>query len=147
MWRYRALYLMAVPGIVYFLVFKYVPMAGLVIAFQNYLPFLGVSGSEWVGFDHFVRFFTDDTFFVLLRNTLVLSALLLLFAFPVPIVLALLLNELRGRVFKRSLQSVIYLPHFMSWVIVVSIFYVLLTIDGGAINNVIVSLGATRCRS
>ena len=140
-WRYRALYLMAVPGIVYFLVFKYLPMAGLVIAFQNYLPFLGVSGSEWVGFDHFVRFFTDDTFFVLLRNTLVLSALLLLFAFPVPIVLALLLNELRGRVFKRSLQSVIYLPHFMSWVIVVSIFYVLLTIDGGAINNVIVSFG------
>jgi len=140
-WRHRALYLMAVPGIVYFLVFKYLPMAGLVIAFQDYMPFLGVGGSEWVGFDHFVRFFTDDTFFMLLSNTLVLSALLLLFAFPVPIVLALLLNELRGRVFKRSLQSVIYLPHFMSWVIVVSIFYVLLTIDGGAINNVIVSLG------
>ena len=67
-WRYRALYLMAVPGIVYFLVFKYLPMAGLVIAFQNYLPFLGVSGSEWVGFDHFVRFFTDDTFIVLLLS-------------------------------------------------------------------------------
>lgn len=140
-WRHRMLYLMAVPGIAYFLVFKYLPMGGLVIAFQNYMPFLGIGGSEWVGFDHFVRFFTDDTFIMLMRNTLVLSALLLLLSFPVPIILALMLNELRGRVFKRSLQSIIYLPHFMSWVIVVSIFYVLLTIDGGAINNLIVAAG------
>jgi len=140
-WRHRTLYLMAVPGIVYFLIFKYLPMGGLVIAFQNYMPFLGIGGSEWVGFEHFVRFFTDDTFYILLRNTLVISALLLIFSFPVPIILALMLNELRGRVFKRSLQSVLYLPHFMSWVIVVSIFYVLLTVDGGAINNLIVAAG------
>src|SRR5690606_22464827 len=118
LWRHRALYLMAVPGIVYFLLFKYLPMGGLVIAFQNYMPFLGISESPWVGFDHFVRFFTEDTFFMLLRNTLVISALLLVFAFPVPILLALMLNELRGRIFKRSIQSVVYLPHFMSWVIV-----------------------------
>ncbi|WP_420114412.1 ABC transporter permease [Pseudactinotalea sp.] len=140
-WRHRTLYLMAIPGIVYFLVFKYLPMGGLVIAFQNYMPFLGVGGSPWVGFDHFVRFFTEDTFFMLLRNTLVLSGLLLVFSFPVPIILALMLNELRGRVFKRSIQSIVYLPHFMSWVIVVSIFYVLLTTDRGAINNLILAWG------
>ncbi|UVY84960.1 sugar ABC transporter permease [Brachybacterium sp. NBEC-018] len=141
LWRYRALYLMAVPGIVYFLVFKYVPMGGLIIAFQDYKPFLGILGSPWVGFEHFVRLFTDDTFFRLLRNTLVLSLLLMAISFPVPVVLALLLNELRSRFFQRTVQTIIYIPHFMSWVIVVSIFYVMLTTDGGAINNLIVSLG------
>jgi putative aldouronate transport system permease protein len=140
-WRHRTLYLMAVPGIVYFLVFKYAPMGGLVIAFQDYMPFLGIGGSPWVGFDHFVRFFTEDTFFVLLRNTLVISTLMMVFAFPIPILLALLLNEVRSKVFRRSVQSVIYLPHFLSWVIVVSIFYVLLSTDGGSINNLIQSWG------
>ena len=141
LWRYRSLYLMALPGIVYFLVFKYLPMGGLIIAFQDYKPFLGILDSPWVGFEHFVRLFTQDTFFVLLRNTLVLSFLLMLISFPVPIILALLLNELRGVLFKRSVQTIIYIPHFMSWVIVVSLFYVMLTTDGGAINNLIVSLG------
>ena len=140
-WRHKTLYLMALPGIVYFLVFKYLPMGGLVIAFQDYMPFMGVSGSPWVGFEHFVRLFTEDTFFMLLRNTLVVSLLLLLFAFPIPIILALMLNEVRSRVFKRSLQSIVYLPHFMSWVIVVSLFYVLLTTDNGAINNLIAASG------
>ncbi|WP_304502056.1 sugar ABC transporter permease [Brachybacterium sp. FME24] len=141
LWRYRALYLMALPGIVYFLVFKYLPMGGLIIAFQDYKPFLGIMDSPWVGFEHFVRLFTQDTFFMLLRNTLVLSLLLMAISFPVPIILALLLNELRGKFFKRSVQTIIYLPHFMSWVIVVSLFYVMLTTDGGALNNLIVSLG------
>lgn len=140
-WRHKTLYLMALPGIVYFLLFKYLPMGGLVIAFQDYLPFMGVAESPWVGFDHFVRLFTEDTFFMLLGNTLIVSLLLLVFSFPVPIILALMLNEIRSRVFKRSLQSIVYLPHFMSWVIVVSLFYVLLTTDGGAINNVIAGAG------
>jgi putative aldouronate transport system permease protein len=141
LWKHKALYLMAVPGILYFLVFKYAPMGGLVIAFQDYMPFLGIGGSPWVGFDHFVRFFTEDTFLVLLRNTVVISLLLLIFAFPVPIILALLLNEVRTKVFQRSVQTVIYLPHFMSWVIVVSLFYVLLTTDGGSINRLLESWG------
>jgi len=105
--KHRTLYLMAVPGIIYFLVFKYAPMGGLVIAFQNYQPFLGFTGSEWVGFEHFVRLFTEDTFFVLLRNTLVISGLLLLFAFPMPIVLALLLNEVRTTFLKKSVQTIV----------------------------------------
>lgn len=140
-WRYRTLYLMTLPGIVYFLIFKYVPMGGLIISFQDYKPFLGIAGSPGVGFEHFVRLFTEDTFFMLMRNTLVLSLLLMLISFPVPIVLALMLNELRSKIFQRSVQTIIYIPHFMSWVIVVSIFYVMLTTDGGAINNLIVALG------
>lgn len=139
--RHKTLYLMALPGIVYFLIFKYAPMGGLVIAFQNYVPSLGISGSKWVGFTHFIRFFSQDTFLQLLVNTVTVSLLLLIFSFPMPIILALLLNEVRGTVFKRGVQTIIYLPHFMSWVIVVSIFYVLLTIDGGAVNNLIVSAG------
>jgi len=141
LWKHKALYLMAVPGILYFLVFKYAPMGGLVIAFQDYMPFLGIGGSPWVGFDHFVRFFSEDTFYVLLRNTLMISLGMLIFAFPVPVVLALLLNEVRTKWFQRSIQSVVYLPHFLSWVIVVSIFYVLLTTDGGSVNNLLVSWG------
>ncbi|MGY5765300.1 ABC transporter permease [Brachybacterium sp. DNPG3] len=140
-WKMRTLYLMVLPGVVYFIIFKYVPMGGLIIAFQDYKPFLGVLGSPWVGFEHFVRLFTEDTFFMLLRNTLVLSLLLMVISFPVPIVLALLLNELRSRIFQRTIQTIVYIPHFMSWVIVVSIFYVMLTTDGGAINNLIVAAG------
>ncbi|WP_276313738.1 ABC transporter permease [Antribacter gilvus] len=146
LWKHRALYLMILPGIAYFLVFKYLPMGGLVIAFQNYLPFLGFTGSEWVGLDHFVRLFSEDTFFLLLRNTLVISALMLLFAFPMPIVLALLLNEVRTKVLKKTVQTIVYLPHFMSWVIIVSIFYVMLSIDGGSINNLIVAAGGEPVR-
>lgn len=141
--KHKVLYLMALPGLIYFLVFKYAPMGGLVVAFQNYTPILGITGSKWVGFEHFVRFFSQDTFMQLLTNTLTVSFLLLLFAFPMPILLALLLNEVRHTVFKRSVQTIIYLPHFMSWVIVVSIFYVLLTTDGGAINNLIRSAGGS----
>ncbi|NHI17393.1 sugar ABC transporter permease [Microbacterium sp. CBS5P-1] len=140
-WRHRTLYLMAIPGIAYFLVFKYLPMGGLVMAFQDYSPYLGVFGSPWVGLEHFVRFFSEDTFLLLLSNTVILSVLLLVFSFPIPIVLALLLNEVRMKAFQRTVQTVIYLPHFMSWVIVVSLFYVLFTTDGGSVNNVIVSLG------
>jgi putative aldouronate transport system permease protein len=140
-WRHRALYLMAVPGIAYFIVFKYVPMGGLIIAFQDYSPFRGIGGSPWVGFDHFIRFFSESTFVMLLVNTVSVSLLLLVFSFPVPIILALLLNELRSRLFQRSIQTIIYLPHFMSWVIVVSLFYVLLTTDGGSINALLQSWG------
>jgi putative aldouronate transport system permease protein len=132
---------MAIPGIAYFIIFKYVPMGGLIIAFQDYSPFRGIGGSPWVGFDHFIRFFSESTFVMLLVNTVSVSLLLLVFSFPVPIILALLLNELRSKLFQRSIQTIIYLPHFMSWVIVVSLFYVLLTTDGGSINALLKSWG------
>lgn len=141
MYKNKWLYVMILPGLLYFLIFKYVPMYGLIISFQDYKPFQGIRGSEWVGFKHFERLFTEPDFLNILTNTLVLFGLNLLFFFPVPIILALMLNELRGSFFKRLFQSLVYLPHFMSWVIIVSIGYVMLTMDGGILNELIAMLG------
>ncbi|MCQ4085741.1 sugar ABC transporter permease [Saccharibacillus sp. JS10] len=135
------LYLMILPGFLYFVVFKYFPMGGLIIAFQDYQPYRGIMGSEWVGFKHFIRLFTEPTFFMLLRNTLVLFALNIIFFFPLPIILALMLNEVRHKFFKNSIQTIIYIPHFMSWVIIVSITYVFLTVDGGVVNELLAAVG------
>lgn len=140
----KALYLMVLPGVLYFLIFKYVPMGGLVIAFQDYQPWLGITGSPFVGLKHFVRLFSTDTFFQLMKNTLVIFGLNIGFSFPFPILLALMLNELRSERLKKWIQTIVYLPHFMSWVIVVSIFYVLLTTEGGVINNILQSFGFER---
>ncbi|MBP1991699.1 ABC transporter permease [Paenibacillus eucommiae] len=131
--RNRWLYAMLLPGIVFFIIFKYVPIWGLIISFQNYHPFLGVWGSEWVGFDHFVRFFHERSFWMLLRNTFVLALYNIVFFFPFPIVLALLLNEVRFRFMKRFVQSVLYIPHFISWVVVVGICYMLFSIQDGIV--------------
>ncbi|AIQ47912.1 protein lplB [Paenibacillus sp. FSL R7-0273] len=139
--KYKLLYLMIFPGLVYFIIFKYLPMGGLVIAFQDYQPFLGITGSEWVGFKHFIRLFTEPTFMMLLRNTLILFALNIVIFFPLPIIVALMLNELKNRHLKSWIQTIIYIPHFMSWVIIVSITYVFMTLDGGLINEVIASMG------
>ena len=140
-WRNKWLYVMLLPGILYFLIFKYWPMYGLIISFQNYKPFKGILGSEWVGFAHFQRLFTEPDFFQILTNTLMLFAMNLVFYFPVPIILALMLNEVRNSFFKRFFQTLVYIPHFMSWVIIVSITYVMLTMDGGIINEVLVMFG------
>ncbi|WP_082087922.1 ABC transporter permease [Domibacillus indicus] len=142
--RNKYLYLMILPGLLYFLIFKYVPMAGVVIAFQDYQPFLGMAGSEWVGFKHFERLFTEPTFFMLLKNTLIFFALNLFIFFPIPIIVALMLNEVRLKAFKGTVQTIIYIPHFMSWVIIVSIFYVFLTVDGGIINELIARIGGEK---
>ncbi|MCM2990879.1 sugar ABC transporter permease [Bacillus safensis] len=140
----KFLYLMILPGLIYFIVFKYVPMWGLIIAFQDYQPFLGILGSEWVGFKHFIRLFTEPTFFILLKNTLILFAMNVVIFFPIPILLALLLNEVRLALFKKFVQTMIYIPHFMSWVIVVSLSFVLLTVDGGLINELIAFFGGEK---
>ncbi|MBS5911557.1 sugar ABC transporter permease [Paenibacillus macerans] len=132
---------MIFPGLVYFIVFKYLPMGGLVIAFQDYQPFLGIAGSPWVGPKHFLRLFTEPTFFMLLRNTLILFAMNIVFFFPLPILVALMLNEVRNKWFKNAVQSIMYLPHFMSWVIIVSITYVFLNVDGGVFNELLAALG------
>lgn len=139
--RNRLLYLMIFPGLIYFIVFKYLPMGGLVIAFQDYQSFLGITGSPWVGFKHFVRLFTEPTFFMLLKNTLILFAMNLIFFFPLPIILALMLNEVRVKWFKNAVQTIIYIPHFMSWVIIVSITYVFLNVDGGVLNELLAAMG------
>lgn len=132
--RDKWMYLLLLPGVLYYLIFKYVPMWGVLLAFKNYQPFAGFWRSEWVGFEHFRLFFDNPEFFMLLRNTLLLSLYNLLFFFPVPIILALLLNEIRISLYKRTIQTLIYVPHFISMVIVASLTYVFLTTQGGVVN-------------
>jgi putative aldouronate transport system permease protein len=128
--RDKWLYLLAIPGIIYFALFKYAPMWGVVIAFKDYVPFLGVIDSPWVNFKHFEYFFNNPMFGRLLGNTLVLSFMNILFFFPAPIILALMLNELRSQRYKKIMQTMLYIPHFISIVIVVSISYVMFNSTG-----------------
>jgi putative aldouronate transport system permease protein len=139
--RNRLLYIMILPGMLYFVIFKYLPMFGLIISFQDFKPYNGIFGSEWVGLKHFVRLFTEPEFLMILKNTLILFGLNLIFYFPIPIILSLMLNEVRISVFKRTVQTLVYIPHFMSWVIIVSISYVMLTMDGGIVNSLLEYFG------
>lgn len=135
------LYLMLLPGIAYFIWFKYVPIWGIVIAFQDYYPAKGVFGSNWVGLKHFIRFFHDPAFGQLLMNTSWLALYQLVFYFPIPIILALLLNELRLELFKRTVQTLVYIPHFFSWVVVAGIFVLLFNTEGGLVNELLAAAG------
>lgn len=135
------LYVMVIPTILYFSVFKYLPMYGITLAFKDYQPFVGFMDSPWVGFKHFERFFGNDDFWMLFRNTLLISLYKLVFFFPFPIVISLLLNEVRKQAFKRTIQSIIYVPHFLSWIVIVGITYVLFTTEGGTVNEWVAALG------
>lgn len=115
--RYRYIYLMLLPVVVYYAVFCYGPMSGIVIAFQNFKPALGVSGSKWVGWKHFVDFLTGPYAWRLIRNTLVINILQIIFAFPVPIIVALLINEINCKGYKKAVQTISYMPHFISLVV------------------------------
>ncbi|ULL16994.1 sugar ABC transporter permease [Paenibacillus sp. H1-7] len=142
--RDRYLYLLALPGVLFFIVFKYVPMWGIVIAFQNYSPFGGVLHSPWVGLEHFNRFFSTTDFWLLFRNTLAINVLNLIFFFPVPIIVSLMLNELRSAIYKRFIQSVIYLPHFLSWVIIAGLTFMLFAKGEGLVNHWLEAAGRER---
>ncbi|WP_187273980.1 ABC transporter permease subunit [Paenibacillus sp. N3.4] len=142
--RDKYLYLLALPGLLFFFIFKYVPMGGVVIAFQNYSPFAGILKSEWVGLEHFQRFFSTPDFILLFRNTMAISLMNLIFFFPLPIALSLLLNELRSVVFKRTVQSIVYMPHFLSWVIIAGITFQLFGKGEGLVNKILELLGASR---
>lgn len=133
------LYLMILPGLIYFIIFKYMPMAGIVIAFQQFDPFEGFLKSDWVGLDNFRKLFSEQDFLKLLQNTLFLSCLNLVLFFPAPIVLALLLNEARIKWFRKLVQTVVYVPHFLSWVIVVSLTILLFSVQEGGINKLLVN--------
>lgn len=139
--RYKALYIMLIPGMLYFLVFKYLPMGGSVIAFQNYNIFKGIGGSEWVGLKWFEQFLTYPKLTRLIKNTLLISFYQIIFAFPAPIILALLFNELKKIVFKRTVQTIVYLPHFLSWTIVFGFVYMILSVQTGMLNSVIEFFG------
>jgi putative aldouronate transport system permease protein len=137
-WR---LYLMVLVPIVYYIVFCYKPMYGLVIAFQKYNLFKGVAGSKWVGWDNFEFVFSMRDFPIALGNTLILNFLDLLFGFPVPIVLAIMLNEMRMVRVKKIFQTVLYLPHFLSWVIIGGMVLVIFAPTTGIINATLLKLG------
>ncbi len=137
--RDKWLYVLLMPGLIYFVIFKYLPMWGVIIAFQEYVPYSGIFASQWVGFDQFIRFFHTPMLGKLFKNTLLLSFMNLLLYFPAPIFLSLLLNEMRRERYKKLLQTFLYVPHFISIVIVVSITYVIFDSDG-LIGRLTVSL-------
>lgn len=134
------LYILTIPGLLYFAIFKYAPMYGLIIAFKDYVPFLGISESKWVGLQNFQDFFANPDFFRIFWNTLAIAFLNILFAFPAPILLALLLNEVRLKVYQRAIQTFVYVPHFLSWTIVVSLWHILFNLDHGGITEIVLSL-------
>lgn len=139
--KYKALYLISLPGILFFIVFKYLPLAGSVMAFQNYNIYKGFTGSPWVGLDQFRRMFTYPEFLRILENTVLIGLYDMVFAFPIPIIFALLLNEVRKAVYKRILQTIVYLPHFLSWIIIGGIMIGILSPTTGIINQVLNAFG------
>ncbi|WP_424768808.1 ABC transporter permease [Paenibacillus sp. sgz302251] len=142
--RDRYLYLLLLPGLLLILLFRYAPMYGIVIAFQDFNIFKGVRGSEWVGFDQFVRLFNSPDFYEILRNTILISLYKLAASFSIPIILSLLLNELKHVGFKRITQSIIYLPHFVSWVIFSGIIISFLNPVDGLFNMIASQFGGSK---
>ncbi len=140
----KFLYILFLPVLVYYIMFAYAPMFGLVIAFKDYNVFRGIWASKWVGFKYFTQFFESRFFFRLIRNTFLISFYGLIFGFPAPIILALLLNEQKDGAFKRVVQTISYLPHFISTVVLVSMFVQFLSVNNGLINNLVEAFGGTR---
>ncbi|MGG4147221.1 sugar ABC transporter permease [Paenibacillus algorifonticola] len=139
--RQRWFYLMLLPGVLYFIVYKYVPMWGVLISFQDYQPYAGFWKSNWVGFKHFEAFFQNDAFWMLFRNTFMLAMYNIVFFFPLPIVIALMLNEVRKEAYKRIVQTLIYVPHFVSWVVVAGISFLFFSSQDGLVNIMLAESG------
>lgn len=140
--RDHQLLILLLPGLLFYAIFRYGPMYGIVIAFKKYSPFLGVADSPWVGFTYFQQFFESPEFAKLFKNTFVLGFWSMVVGFPAPIVFALILNEVRNTVCKKLYQTVSYLPHFLSLVVICSIFRDLFSISNGLINRIIIAVGA-----
>ena len=135
--KYGALTLMFLPVVIYFFIFKYIPMGGIVIAFKDFIVTKGIFGSDWVGLENFNKAFRLATFRRSIGNTLTISGLKLLFGFPAPIILALMLNEVTHLRFKKTVQTISYLPHFLSWVVLAGMFQQLLSPNNGPVNAVL----------
>lgn len=131
------LYLLILPVVIYFLLIKYLPMYGIQIAFKDFSAVKGVWGSNWVGFKHFIRFFNNYQFVTLMKNTIGLSLYQLLVAFPLPILFALMVNEVNRKWFKKSVQSITFMPHFLSTVVLVGMVIAVLSPSTGILNNII----------
>lgn len=134
-------HLLLLPALVLCIIFQYIPLFGVVIAFQDYEPWLGIKNSPWVGFDHFKYLFTYPDGKQVIWNTLIISGFKLVFNLIIPVVFALLLNEVRKMLFKRAVQTLVYLPHFLSWVILGGIMIDILSTEGGMVNRVLNSFG------
>ena len=142
--RDRFIYLLMLPGLLWYIIFCYLPMFGIIIAFEDYKPFWGIQGiftSNWVGGKHFLKFFKSAYCFRLIKNTLLLSIYSLIWSFPLSIILALFINELKGKFFKKTVQTVSYLPHFLSAVIVCGMIRTLTSVDGGLVNAIVTAFG------
>lgn len=142
--KYKNMYILFIPCFIYLIIFNYIPMFGIVLAFKDYSIKGGIFGSEWVGLENFKELFETPDFFKVTWNTLKISFYKLVFGFPLPIIISLLLNELRSMRFKKTIQTIIFLPHFISWVILSGIIFSLFRVDGGIINELIVLLGGEK---
>ncbi len=137
----RYLFLLMLPGLIYYIVFKYAPMYGAIIAFKDFQPRDGILGSPWAGLKYFKQFVEGPYFWRLVKNTFLLSFYDLVFNFPVPIIFALLLNEVRCKRYKKTVQTISYLPHFISVVIVVGLMRTMFSPNGGVVNNILAAFG------
>ncbi len=138
--RNRYLYVMLIPVVGYYLIYHYAPMYGLIISFQDFVPSLGIWKSPWVGFKHFESFFNSVYAWRLIRNVVIINVYNLIFQFPAPIILALMLNEMRNMPFKRTVQTITYLPHFVSLVVIVGLMMDFLSREG-VVNRVMIGMG------
>ncbi len=141
MWNYKWIYLMLLPVMVYYIVFKYIPMYGITIAFKDYNVFKGVLESPWCGLEVFQKILGNKNFWEAIKNTLLLNVLTLLVSFPLTIIVSLMLNEVVSAKFKKVTQSILYLPHFISWVVVAGIATNLFSMQGGTVNHILNTLG------
>ncbi|HEY5561088.1 MAG TPA: ABC transporter permease subunit [Clostridiaceae bacterium] len=139
--KQKYLIFMSLPFVIWGFIFSYIPLWGWTMAFQNFKPQRSFSEQEWVGFAQFKVLFSDDTFYQVMRNTFAMSLLSIIFGFFIPIIFALLLNEIKGGTFKKVVQTISYLPHFVSWVIAASIITSMLSTDGGIVNIILMKLG------
>ena len=142
MWkRYGSLYLIFLPVAIWYFIFKYIPMAGIVIAFKDYSVFKGIAGSAWIGMGNFERLFQSTAFLSVLRNNIIFACMDILLVFPSPIILALLINEIKNKRGKRIVQTITYLPHFISWAVAGGLFYMVFSVSTGPVNAIIRELG------
>lgn len=139
-WSYKKIYLIMLPAIIWYFVFFYIPMYGATLAFREYQFNTGFWGSPWVGFDYFMQFVNHPDFWKIIANTFIVNGLKIVLGFPAPILLALLLNELKDGPFKRLTQTVSYLPYFVSWVVAIALFSKFLSPNGGLVNDIKIAL-------
>lgn len=139
--KYKTIYILFIPVVIFYIIFDYLPISGMVMAFKDFNFVKGIWDSDWVGFKHFERFLTNGDFWKVVSNTFIINGIRLIFVFPIPIIFAILLNEVKSVKFKRTLQTISYMPHFLSWVIVAGLMYTFLSPSIGFINQILKELG------